>query len=480
MSAQTTANPTIPATAVREATMQAIVYDRYGGPEVLHLAEVARPTIADDEVLVRVRAAGIARGDWHVMTGRPYLVRVMGFGLRRPKQRVRGQDLAGTVESVGAAVTAFKPGDEVYGWGRGAYAEYAAAKASDLVRKPAGLSFEQAATVGISGMTAIQAVRDVGKVKPGTSVLVTGAGGGVGSFAVQIACAFGGTVTGASRATKHDLVRSLGASDVIDTESVDLTRMGRQWDVIIDTAGRRPLRRIRKALTPDGTLVLIGGEGGDRWMGGFDRHFRAMALSRFVRQDLKMLAAAERGEDLVALNELIEAGKLTPIIDRVYPLAEAADAMRHLESGRVAGKLVLPSRADRQLRCVGPGSGPIVEQRARAPGFPGVTHGGGEGILLPERIGPVGHGRVGPAMRLVFVVDDVFRWWPVSHLVSSLLRPYDAHRAHRPSRGCQPIARCWPHGASIRRQSATLKKAHSAKRSGWRSRRSVAYDDRNA
>ena len=341
MSAQTTATPSIPATAVREATMQAIVYDRYGGPEVLHLDEVPRPTIADDEVLVRVRAAGIARGDWHVMTGRPYLVRVMGYGLRRPKNRVRGQDLAGTVESVGAAVTAFKPGDEVYGWGRGAYAEYAAAKASDLVRKPAGLSFEQAATVGISGMTAIQAVRDAGKIKPGTSVLVTGAGGGVGSFAVQIACAFGGTVTGASRAAKHDFVRSLGASDVIDTETVDITRMGRQWDVIIDTAGRRPLRRIRKALTPDGTLVLVGGEGGDRWMGGFDRHFRAMALSRFVRQDLKMLAAAERGEDLVALNELIEAGRLTPVIDRVYPLAEAGDAMRHLESGRVAGKLVL-------------------------------------------------------------------------------------------------------------------------------------------
>jgi NADPH:quinone reductase-like Zn-dependent oxidoreductase len=340
MSAQTTAAQ--PATAaVREATMQAVVYDRYGGPEVLQLGEVPRPTIADDEVLVRVHAAGIARGDWHVMTGRPYLVRVMGFGFRRPKQRVRGQDLAGTVESVGAAVTAFKTGDEVYGWGVGAYAEYAAAKESDLVLKPAVLSFEQAATVGISGMTAIQAVRDVGRIRPGTSVLVTGAGGGVGSFAVQIACAYGGTVTGASRAAKHDFVRSLGATDVIDTETVDLTRIGRQWDVIIDTAGRRPLRRIRKALTPSGTLVLIGGEGGDRWMGGFDRHFRAMALSPFVRQNLKMLAAAELGTDLVALNELIEAGKLTPVIDRVYPLAEAADAMRHLQSGKVAGKLVL-------------------------------------------------------------------------------------------------------------------------------------------
>ena len=173
------------------------------------------------------------------------------------------------------------------------------------------------------------------------SVLITGAGGGVGTYAVQIAAAFGADVTGASRASKHDLVRSLGASDVIDTEAVDITRLGRRWDVIIDTAGRRPLRRIRKALAPSGTLVLIGGEGGDRWMGGFDRHFRAMALSPFVRQDLRMLASVERGEDLAALHELIEAGKLTPIVDRVFPLAEAADAMRHLESGRVAGKVVL-------------------------------------------------------------------------------------------------------------------------------------------
>ncbi len=328
-------------TTVREATMQAIVHDQYGGADVLHLAEVARPSIAEDEVLVRVHAAGIARGDWHLMTGHPYLVRVMGYGLRRPKVAVRGQDLAGTVEAVGAGVTTLQPGDEVYGWGRSAFAEYAAASATDLLPKPSRLTFEQAATVGISGMTAIQAVRDSGKVRPGTSVLVTGAGGGVGSYAVQIASAFGGTVTGAARAAKHDLVRSLGAVDVIDTGRDDLTRLGRQWDVIIDTAGRRPLRRIRKALKPDGTLVLIGGEGGDRWLGGFDRHFRAMGLSPFVRQNLKMLAAAERGEDLAALNELIETGKVTPVIDSVFPLAEAADAMRHLESGQVAGKVVL-------------------------------------------------------------------------------------------------------------------------------------------
>ncbi len=341
MSAQAGISHGTTTTAVRAGTMTAVVQDSYGTPDVLHSAEVERPGIADDEVLVRVHAAGVARGDWHVMTGRPYLVRVMGFGLRRPKIGVRGQDLAGTVESVGAAVTTLKPGDEVYGWGRSSYAEYAAAKAADILPKPARLSFEQAAVVGISGITALQAVRDSGKLGPGMSVLITGAGGGVGTYAVQIAAAYGATVTGASRASKHDLVRSLGATDVIDTEAVDITRLGRQWDVIIDTAGRRPLRRIRKALTPSGTLVLIGGEGGDRWMGGFDRHFRAMALSPFVRQHLRMLASVERGEDLAALDELIEAGKITPVVDRVFPLTEAADAMRHLESGRVAGKIAL-------------------------------------------------------------------------------------------------------------------------------------------
>jgi NADPH:quinone reductase-like Zn-dependent oxidoreductase len=321
--------------------MKAVVQHRYGGADVLGLAEVDRPSIAADEVLVRVRAAGIARGDWHLMTGRPFLVRVMGFGLRRPKAPVRGQDLAGTVEAIGASVTRFHPGDEVFGWGRGAFAEYAVARASDLLPRPANLSFEQAASVGISGMTAIQAVRDAGKVGPGTSVLITGAGGGVGTFAVQIARAYGAIVTGASSAAKLDLVRSLGAADVIDTGRQDFTRAGRRWDVIIDTAGRRPLRHLRRALAPNGTLVMVGGEGGGPILGGFDRHFRGAILSPFIRQDLKMLVATETGTDLAALDELISAGKLTPVVDRTFPLGEAVAAMRHLESGRVAGKVVL-------------------------------------------------------------------------------------------------------------------------------------------
>lgn len=341
MSAQASIARGASATAERTETMKAVVQDRYGGADSLSLAEVARPTVAADEVLVRVRAAGIARGDWHLMTGRPYLVRVMGFGLRRPKSPTRGQDLAGTVEAVGASVTRFQLGDEVYGWGRGAFAEYAVARASDLLPKPARLSFEQAASVGISGMSAIQAVRDAGKVGPGTSVLITGAGGGVGSFAVQIAKAYGAEVTGASSAAKLDLVRSLGAADVIDTGRHDFTRSGRQWDVIIDTAGRRPLRRIRRALAPNGTLVMVGGEGGGPILGGFDRHFRGVMLSRFIRQDLKMLMATEVGADLAALDELINAGKLTPIVDSTFPLGEAVAAMRRLESGRVAGKVVL-------------------------------------------------------------------------------------------------------------------------------------------
>ena len=342
MSAQASIpHPGAVTTSVREATMRAVVQVRYGGPDVLSLADVARPMIGDDEVLVRVHAAGVARGDWHLMTGRPLLVRAMGFGLRRPKSPTVGQDLAGTVEAVGAAVATLAPGDEVYGFGRSAYAEYAAAKVTDLIAKPDRLSFEQAATVGISGMTALQAVRDAGKVGEGTSVLITGAGGGVGTYAVQIAAAHGGTVTAATSTPKLELARSLGADDVIDTSRVDLARLGRRWDVIIDTAGRRPLRHITRILAPRGTAVFVGGEGGGLILGGFDRHFRAMALSRFIGQDLKMLVNAELGSDVAVLDEMIRAETLTPVVDRVYPLAEVAEAMRHLESGRVAGKLAL-------------------------------------------------------------------------------------------------------------------------------------------
>ncbi|MBI3686934.1 MAG: NAD(P)-dependent alcohol dehydrogenase [Actinobacteria bacterium] len=323
--------------------MRAIVQDAYGSADVLELRDIDRPSIGDDEVLVRVRAAGVDPGVWHLMTGEPYLVRAMGFGLRKPKVAIRGRDLAGVVEAVGACVTRFHPGDEVYGTCEsGSFAEYAAAPAERLAAKPANLSFEQAAVVPISGVTALQGVRDCGRVQPGQQVLVIGAAGGVGSFAVQIAKAFGARVTGVCSTSKGDLVRSLGADDVIDYTHDEIDRHGAQYDVVIDTAGNRPLSLLRRAMTPHGALVLVGGEhGGGRVLGGFDRQLRAPMVSAFVGQRLRGLVAKERAEDLEAMTRLIESGAVTPVIDRAYPLADAPDAVRYLAGGHAAGKVVV-------------------------------------------------------------------------------------------------------------------------------------------
>ena len=324
-------------------TMKAIVQDTYGSTDVLKFADIDRPVPTDNQVLVRVHAAGLHRGDWHVMTGLPYLIRLVvpSLGLRRPKVRVRGMDVAGTVEAVGTQVTRFQPGDAVFGWCAGSFAEYASVPEDQLAAKPDTLSFEQAAVVPISGFAALQGLRDVGEIQAGQRVLVIGAAGGVGSFAVQLAKAFGAQVTGVASTSQLELVRSIGADEVIDYTRADITDGTRQWDLILDTAGHRSLSQLRRALTPKGTLVIVGSEGRGRWLGGFDRSLRAPLLSRFVSQRLRMLASKPRQDDLVVLGELIEAGKLTPVIDRTYPLSEVPEAIRQLEQGHARGKLVI-------------------------------------------------------------------------------------------------------------------------------------------
>jgi NADPH:quinone reductase-like Zn-dependent oxidoreductase len=324
--------------------MKAIVQDTYGSVDVLELRDIDRPVPTDNEVLVQVRAAGLHRGDWHVMTGLPYMIRIVvpSLGLRRPKVPVRGMDVAGTVEDVGANVTRFRPGDAVFGWCDGAFAEYAVAPEDQLAAKPATLSFEQAAVVPISGFAALQGLRDVGEIQAGQRVLVIGAAGGVGSFAVQLAKAFGAQVTGVASTSQLELVRSIGADEVIDYTRQDVTDGTRHWDLILDCAGRRSLSQLRRALTPEGTLVIVGGEGGGRWMGGFLRNLRAPVLSRFVGQRLRMLASKERPEDLQTLRELLEAGQVTPVIDRTFPLREVPEAFRQMvQGGGRGGKLVI-------------------------------------------------------------------------------------------------------------------------------------------
>jgi NADPH:quinone reductase-like Zn-dependent oxidoreductase len=324
--------------------MKAIVQDRYGDVDVLEFRDIGKPEIADDEVLVRVHAAGLHRGDWHVMTGLPYLIRLVvpTLGLRGPKTPVLGMDLAGTIEAVGPNVTRFQPGDEVFGWTNGSFAEYATAPEDQLAAKPATLSFEQAAVVPTSGFAALQGLRDVGEVQPGHKVLVIGAAGGVGSFAVQFAKAFGAQVTGVASTTQLELVRSIGADEVIDYTRADVTDGTRQWDLILDTAGHRSLSQLRRALTPKGTLVIVGSEGQGRLLGGFDRNLRAMALSRLVGQRLRMLSSKPNQEDLQTLRELAEAGKFSPVIGRSYPLGEVPEAIRQMVQGRGGGgKIVI-------------------------------------------------------------------------------------------------------------------------------------------
>jgi NADPH:quinone reductase-like Zn-dependent oxidoreductase len=317
------------------------VQDGYTSSDGLELRDVADPEPGTGDVRVRVHAAGCGPDVWHIMTGRPYFAR-LGLGLRRPKLPIRGWDVAGVVESVGPSVDTLAPGDEVLGVADGSFAELAIARAAKLVPKPAGLSFVEAAAVPVSGTTALQALRDVAGVQPGQRVAVIGAAGGVGTFAVQIAKAFGAEVTAVCSTSKLDLVRSIGADDTIDYTRDDFTDGTRRWDVIVDTAGRRRLRSLRRALVGDGVLVIVGGDGGGRWTGGFYRGMLgAPALSLFVGQKMRGLIAKERQEDLQALVELIERGAITPIIDRTFPLAAAADAIRYLEQGHPAGKIVV-------------------------------------------------------------------------------------------------------------------------------------------
>ncbi len=321
--------------------MQAIRQGRYGTvPEdVMGLDRVARPGIAAHVVLIRVRAAGVDRGTWHLMAGQPYLMRLLGFGVRGPRNRVPGLDVAGTVVAVGPEVTRFAAGDEVFGIARGSFAEYAAAWEDTLARKPAALSFGQAAAVAVSGLTALQGLRDAGRIQPGQKVLVIGASGGVGSYAVQLAKSFGAEVTGVCSTAKTDLVRSIGADHVIDYTRADFADGRQHYDLILDIGGSSRLSRLRRALTRRGTLVIAGGEG-DRWT-GVGRQLRALALSVLIRQRLTTFVSRHRQADLDTLRLLTEGGQVIPVIGRTYPLAEAPQAIRHLHAGHARGKIVI-------------------------------------------------------------------------------------------------------------------------------------------
>ena len=320
--------------------MKAIVQDTYGGPEVLRLEDVPDPVPGEGRVLVRVHAAGVDAGVRHLVSGDPLMVR-LATGLRAPRQRIPGADLAGVVEAVGAGVTRIRVGDEVLGIGRGAYAELALAPEAKLVTKPAGVSFEQAAATPISGLTALQAVRDSGRVRAGQRVLVIGASGGVGSFAVQVAVALGATVTGMCSAGKAEFVRRLGAADVMDYRTEDVDAREPAFDVVIDTAGRRPLRTLARALAPDGRLVIVGGDGGGRVTGGFGRTFRAPMAAPFLRRSMTGLVSRERLDHLQDLNGLLESGAVVPAVDRAYPLADTAAALQAFADGSVRGKAVV-------------------------------------------------------------------------------------------------------------------------------------------
>jgi NADPH:quinone reductase-like Zn-dependent oxidoreductase len=317
--------------------MKAIIHDRYGSPDVMRLGEVAMPNLPDDAVLVRVRATSINAHDWHMLRGKPYIAR-LSEGLRRPKSNVLGIDVAGTVEEVGVNVTHVKPGDDVYGSRSGAFAEYISGR--NMVPMPSGLTYEQAAAVPTAGQTALQGLRDHAAVRPGERVLVNGAGGGVGSFAVQIAGALGAEVTAVTRTDNVELMRRLGAVEVIDYSRDDFTRAGRRYDVILDAGGSRSLSDMRRALTADGRLILVA-PGSGQWVGPLARMAAAAVASRFSRQRVRAFLAKVNRDDLLALKELLEAGKVRPVIDRTYPLAQVPEAIRYVESGGVCGKVVI-------------------------------------------------------------------------------------------------------------------------------------------
>ncbi len=320
--------------------MKAIVQDRYGSSDVLAYADVDAPTPGDDDVLVRVHAAGVDPGVWHLMTGQPYLMRAIGFGLRKPKIRIRGRDVAGQVEAIGRNVTPLQPGDKVFGICDGSFAEFVNARQDRLAIMPANLSYEQAAAVPISALTALHALR-LGQIQPGQHVLIIGASGGIGTYAVQLAKGYGAIVTGVCSTSKTDLVLSIGADRVIDYTREDFTNSPRDYDLILDTAGNRPLAHLRRALTARGTLVIIGGEVGGAWLGGIDRPLRAVMLSPFTGQRLRGLVPDEDHKDLDVLRDFIEAGKVTPVIDRTFPLSQTRDAIDYLQQGHARGKVVV-------------------------------------------------------------------------------------------------------------------------------------------
>jgi NADPH:quinone reductase-like Zn-dependent oxidoreductase len=318
--------------------VKAIFQDGYGDIDVLALRDVSKPQIKADEFMIHVEAAGLDPGVWHLMTGRPYLVRLVGFALRK---QPLGMDFAGVVEASGSGASGLIPGDEVFGTCHGSFAEFATARGNTIARKPSNLSIEHAAAVPVSACTALQALRDQARVRAGQTVLVIGAGGGVGTFAVQIARAFGADVTGVCSAAKTDLVRSIGANDVIDYTSEDFTDGRRRFDVIVDTAGRRSLSCLRRALAPRGTLVVVGGEGGGSWLGGFDRGYRGLAMSPFAGQRIRPLLSKVNHQDLLVLTDLIEDGKVNPVIDRTFVLSEVPNAIRYWRNGQAQGKVVI-------------------------------------------------------------------------------------------------------------------------------------------
>lgn len=326
------------------AAMRAVTQRSYGPPDVLGVATIERPTIAADEVLLEVEAAGLDRGVWHLMTGKPYLMRILGFGLTRPKNRVAGLDVAGRVVAVGDGVTRFAVGDEVFGIGAGTCAEFATAPEKKLVHKPSQITFAQAAASPISGITALQALTTHGRLEAGQHVLVIGASGGVGSFAVQLAKALGATVTGVASTRKLDAVRALGADDVIDYTTHGIDDGGRRYDLIVDTGGRNTLSRLRRALTATGTLVIVGGEGGGTLTGGIGRQLRAAVLSPFVRQRLTFFMSSESLDSLQALAEHLASGAVIPAIGRRFTLEQTPQALRALAAGEITGKAVLTVR----------------------------------------------------------------------------------------------------------------------------------------
>jgi NADPH:quinone reductase-like Zn-dependent oxidoreductase len=319
--------------------MKAIVQGKYGSPDVLQLKDIDKPVAGDDEVLVRVHAAAVNIADWHLLRGVPYVMRMV-FGLLKPRHEVPGLDLAGQVEAVGGGVKQLRPGDEVFGWCRGAFAELASAPETNLLPKPANLTFEQAAAVGDSAFTALDAVRRQGQVEPGDEVLINGASGGVGTFAVQIAKSFGARVTGVCSTRNVEMVRSIGADQVIDYTREDFTQSGQRYDVMLDLVGSRSLSDCRRALTPRGTYVLVGVLDLGPWF-GLARQIKVLSLSPFVRQRMRVFIVRHNREDLAVLKELVEAGTVTPVIDRRYELSEAPDALRHQGEGHAKGKIVI-------------------------------------------------------------------------------------------------------------------------------------------